>query len=222
MLLGWETVNNAARRLLRMHLLDEVEDADATMALPEGKTVDDIVDEVMKGSPEKVHFVMGKWIGAIDHAWGNDVGLVLHHMGLERQEEKDEVLYVLIMSCWGHGVGIGDDYSKAFAEASEKLKPHGWTKLEESPCEFCQHSDLTFLDEYLETAPKYLEGDWCLAMKPIEGGTGKLHQVVELKEFDRKTGRWRCTFERRGQEDGETWLDVSDLEPTEQTATGEY
>jgi hypothetical protein len=169
MLLNINIVKEAAKRLLLSALMDELEDRDTKASLPDEYRYKDgtkgivynnmntFVGYLMQDEAELIMFVMGKYIGAIGAAWHNDVGLVFSHAGwLEDEEDAGLVLYRLIMSCWGHGVGIGDDHSEGFAKAKGVLdKYHPDDPMEEAPTHFDEHE--SFLEPIISCHLDYAE-----------------------------------------------------------------
>jgi hypothetical protein len=70
-------------------------------------------------------------------------------MGLQDDEElQAELLYRLIMSCWGHGIGIDDDsnIAEAFDKAGRILcnvVTDQGKRLKRHPTDFDQHCSFT-------------------------------------------------------------------------------
>lgn len=77
-------------------------------------------------------------IGQIEAAWGQSMGLVFHHMGLEDEKDQVHALHDLLMGCLGHGVSLDDDYSEAMEKAEKILtfrceRPAHPCNLDDSP-----------------------------------------------------------------------------------------
>jgi len=155
MLLDKDTILEAAKLLLTVTILDELEDVDSHASLPEGMSFsDDLAGFIIENHTDDVMLVMGYYIGAIGEAWKSgvgptDIGLVFYHMGLQNEDElQAELLYRLIMSCWGHGIGIDDDSN--IAEAFDKaggILCNAWgdqgKRFDRSPTNFDQHCSFT-------------------------------------------------------------------------------
>jgi len=60
-------------------------------------------------------------VGRVSEAWGQDVGLVFYHMACQTDDEKEDALHYLLMGCFGHGVGLWDNYSTALEHAGKVL-----------------------------------------------------------------------------------------------------
>lgn len=164
MLLPLSVVRAAAQMLLNSAILDEVEDVDSHAAFREpyvvasgivgGKihvheSVEKTAEAILTHDESLVMFVMGTYIGAISKGWGISLGLVFYHMGiLASEDEAAKVLYRLIMSCWGHGIGIDDDHSNEFDQACGILQ----IKRDPSPADFDQHESWTtvLVENYLK------------------------------------------------------------------------
>jgi hypothetical protein len=139
MLITIPVIKKAAKRLLRSLVLDEIEDRDSEMTLPRKYKgdVDKFVDFLMKKEIEGIMYFMGEYMGMIGAGWGNDAGLVFYHAGLlEDEDEAALVLYRVIMACWGHGIGIGDDHAEHFNKAKAILDKYAKEPMEETPGHF--------------------------------------------------------------------------------------
>ena len=93
----------------------------------------DIADQVER-LPDSVQLqIIWRYLGRIEQAWRHDVGLVFHHMGLKDVETQATALFLLLMGCMGHGIGLRDDFDAAFDRACNLL---GMTGADESPSLF--------------------------------------------------------------------------------------
>ena len=119
------TLKLAVRDLAVASVLDELEDRDAHAALPKiHKDARSLVDgAVMADANTLLELVanVGEIIGAVSVAWQQDVWLVFYHMGLRTDEEQADALFCLIMSVFGHGIGLDDDHSEMLAHAERTL-----------------------------------------------------------------------------------------------------
>jgi len=119
------TLKLAVRDLAVASVLDELEDRDAHAALPKiHKDARSLVDgAVMADANTLLELVanVGEIIGAVSVAWQQDVWLVFYHMGLRTDEEQADALFCLIMSVFGHGIGLDDDHSEMLAHAEWTL-----------------------------------------------------------------------------------------------------
>ncbi len=119
------TLKLAVRDLAVASVLDELEDRDAHVSLPESH--DDFrlfVDEVVMADDDTLLELVanvGEIIGAVSVVWQQDVWLVLYHMGLRTDEAQANALYYLVMSVFGHGIGLDDDHNEMLALAEQKL-----------------------------------------------------------------------------------------------------
>lgn len=144
MLINKESIIEAARKLIKNCILDEIEDADAHASLREEfDNADDLVDHIMEHQLDDVMFQMGLMMGAVNQAWGYEIGLVFHHAGfLTRSDEYvGKLLYRLFMGCFGTGVSLVDDQQeddglKKSAEILLTLKEK--KKFDPSPVRFEQ------------------------------------------------------------------------------------
>lgn len=161
MLLTLEAVRVAAELLIIAAIMDEVEDRDSALTVPPGREVKELAYQILYLEEDTVMYTMGRYVGAISNAWGHDVGLVFHHMGLlhpnlasvdEINDRVGRVLYRLIMSCWGHGIGIGDDHGDEFEKANSILNRLSGKTMAESPVDFDQHETWTgvFVENHLQ------------------------------------------------------------------------
>jgi hypothetical protein len=165
MLLEPEIVLEAARELLRHAIVDVVEDEDSTAALCDGDDVYDLTNRIISDHRDRVLYVMGYLVGRISEAWGCDVALVFHHMGLANHLLDDtqqvDMLYRLLMSCFGHGIAIDDDgprglRAKAFDAAGKKLlnlSQDAGNRFDPTPLYFEMHS--SFVDELVTEHLRY-------------------------------------------------------------------
>lgn len=151
MLLSREVILTAARSLLEMAIANEIEDDDAKASLPEDYAcADDLAEFIVENHEPEVMLTMGYMIGAISQAWGSGIGLVFHHMVLA-EDEQSSALYRLIMSCFGHGIGIDDDgpsgpMATAFDNAGRILCNSAGDqgkRFKPSPTDFDQHQHFT-------------------------------------------------------------------------------
>ena len=119
------TLKLAVRDLAVASVLDELEDQDAHAALPEShKDARSFVDEaVMCDANTLLELVanVGEIIGAVSVAWQQDVWPVFYHMGLRTDRQQANALYYLIMSVFGHGIGLDDDHSEMLSRAERIL-----------------------------------------------------------------------------------------------------
>lgn len=147
------TLKLAVRDLAVASVLDELEDQDAHAALPKShKDVRSFVDEaVMADVNTLLELVanVGEIIGAVTVAWQQDVWLVFYHMGLRTDEEQAYALYYLVMSVFGHGIGLDDDHGEMLSRAERIL--HGsfpaYTGVHRD--EYCCFTDpISFLLQY--------------------------------------------------------------------------
>jgi hypothetical protein len=121
------TLKLTVRDLAIASVLDELEDGDSHASLPEGH--DDpksFVDEVVMTDQDTLLELVAnvsEIIGAVAAVWQQDVWLVFYHMGLRTDKKQADALYCLVMSVFGHGIGLDDDHSQMLARAERKL--HG-------------------------------------------------------------------------------------------------
>lgn len=119
------TLKLAVRDLAVASVLDELEDRDAHAALPKiHKDARSFVDEVVMANTEtQLELVanVGEIIGAVSVAWQQDVWLVFYHMGLRTDKQQANALYNLVMSVFGHGIGLDDDHGEMLARAERTL-----------------------------------------------------------------------------------------------------
>jgi len=119
------TLKLTVRDLAVASVLDELEDRDAHASLPEGhKDPRSFVDEaVMADANTLLELVanVGEIIGAVSVAWQQDVWLVFYHMGLRTDKQQANALYYLVMSVFGHGIGLDDDHSEMLTRAERIL-----------------------------------------------------------------------------------------------------
>ena len=119
------TLRLAVRDLAVASVLDEVDDPDSRASLPE--TYEDpksFVDEVVMADADTLLELVanvGEIIGAVATVWQQDVWLVFYHMGLRTDEAQADALYYLVMSVFGHGIGLDDDHSEMLPHAEQKL-----------------------------------------------------------------------------------------------------
>lgn len=62
-------------------------------------------------------------LGRVEQAWGYDVGLVIHHMGIPAERQSD-VIYYLLLGCAGCGLGVDDHFSEELERAGDILLRH--------------------------------------------------------------------------------------------------
>lgn len=79
--------------------------------------------------------IIWRLIGRVEQAWGYDVGLVFHHMGIPTTQQVRPIYY-LMMGCMGHGVSLADDYTELLDKASEILNRHSGGFFEAAPIDF--------------------------------------------------------------------------------------
>ena len=79
--------------------------------------------ELVDPIDSKYHLpIMWRYIGQIEQAWGTDLFLVFHHMGItESDKDMTHALTDLFLGCMGHGVTIHDDFDKELAHAARIL-----------------------------------------------------------------------------------------------------
>lgn len=115
------TLKLAVRDLAVASVLDELEDQDAHAALPKShKDPRSFVDEaVMADANTLLELVanVGEIIGAVSVAWQQDVWLVFYHMGVRTDKQQANALYYLVMSVFGHGIGLDDDHGEMLSRA---------------------------------------------------------------------------------------------------------
>ena len=155
MLLTTNIMYQAGLWLLALTCLDEHEEQEenAHLRLPKACTEDcdkltdqDIIEwleSVMtpEGKLELVALI-AHMHGHCSNAWKYDVGLVLYHMGLQRnEEEKIKGLYNLLMGCFGHGVGLAD-FSYERGDILEQAEEILGGAFDHAPCHFDQHEQL--------------------------------------------------------------------------------
>jgi len=152
MLLEKEAILDAAKSLLEMAILDEIEDDDSCAEYPEGMDCPaDVIELIVEKHLDDVMLTMGLLIGGIGQAWGHEVGLVFHHMDLKDAEDQGSPLYRLIMNCFGHGIAIDDDgpngpMAIAFDHAGEVLcniLDDEGKRFKACPTDFDQHQHFT-------------------------------------------------------------------------------
>jgi hypothetical protein len=119
-----EDMIEAGKSLMECVLRDELEDSDS-----EYYENVEWVDAFEHVNQQEMLAVIARIVGQIDQAWGEDVGMVFHYMGLKTIEEKGDALYYLIMPCLGHGVSLSDNYSELLKQAENKLSK----KFDDSP-----------------------------------------------------------------------------------------
>jgi len=119
------TLKLAVRDLAVASVLDELEDHDAHASLPKShKDARSFVDEaVMSDANTLLELVanVGEIIGAVAAAWQQDVWLVFYHMGLRTDKQQANALYYLVMSVFGHGIGLDDDHGEMLSRAERIL-----------------------------------------------------------------------------------------------------
>ena len=151
------TLKLAVRDLAVASVLDELDDRDSHASLPE--THEDpksFVDEVVMADADTLLELVanvGEIIGAVATVWQQDVWLVFYHMGLRTDEAQADALYYLVMSVFGHGIGLDDDHSEMLAHAERKL--HG--SFPASPDVYrdqycCLTDPISYLLEYADAA----------------------------------------------------------------------
>lgn len=116
----------ALQHLLPYVIMNELEDADAEVTLPPSfskKNITPFIEHILR-TDNGVQMIanMANIVGEVSHAWGDDVFLVFHHMGLKTDEDNGLALFYLIMGCLGHGIGLADDYSERLEQANAILK----------------------------------------------------------------------------------------------------
>lgn len=127
-LLHEEAILSAAHACYASVYADELESRGGSFS--PGSEITEQVDSL----PPQVQFpIAWRYLGRIEQAWGRDVGLVLHHMGLRAVAEQSTALFLLLMGCMGHGVGIRDEWDEKFDRACGKL---GLEDADESPILF--------------------------------------------------------------------------------------
>ena len=122
-----KTLRLAVRELAIASVLDELEDRDSHALLPDDyDDAQSFVDEAVMDNPDillELVANVGEIVGAVAAAWQQDVWLVFYHMGLRTDEEQADALYYLVMSVFGHGIGLDDDHSEMLSRAERIL--HG-------------------------------------------------------------------------------------------------
>lgn len=147
MLLTIDIVKKAARRLLLLATVSEIEDRDTNQRLPDAyeDNPEGFVNYLLTVEGEKIMFIMGRVVGAVSAGWKNDVGLVFHHAGLlDDEDDAALALHRLLASCFGHGIGLADDHDAAFQKAKAVLdRYNGNHPMQYTPAHFDQHESLT-------------------------------------------------------------------------------
>ena len=155
-----EILEMALERLLPYFILDEIEDQDAHAKFPRGiKTYQQMMKRIMKNTEDRTQLLvnLSEMVGAIGQAWGHDVFIVFHHMGLESDEDKSKALFYLVMGCLGHGIGLADDYSEQLKKSEAILGRLTPKKFEEAPVSFDQHCTFTDVFDHHFIYPKEQE-----------------------------------------------------------------
>lgn len=139
-----EAVLGAAHALYSSYFWDEVEQGHTTYPMyGAGAQLESITPELPE---ETLEPVIWRQLGAIEAAWGTDLWLVFHHMGLEDPEDQEHALFDLLMGCHGHGLCITDDYRDPFERAAALLELGGGvTNRPESPLYLDSNYDLSEL-----------------------------------------------------------------------------
>lgn len=75
--------------------------------------------------PAEHYPIIYRFLGRIEAAWGADLGMVLHHGGIETEDDQEHFLFDLCMGCMGHGVTARDDFSEHLDRAAEVIYRHG-------------------------------------------------------------------------------------------------
>jgi len=78
-------------------------------------------DVAPRADENELRAIMQRYIGRVENAWGVDVALMFHHMGLEGEDQVN-ALCDLMLGCLGHGVSIESHYDDAFARAKKILR----------------------------------------------------------------------------------------------------
>jgi hypothetical protein len=135
-----KVIETAARELLYMCILDEIEDEDAGAKYPRGiNHPSELIDRILKKNRDQVFYIMGHFIGEISKGLGQDLWLVTRHMFDGNEDLEIKAIYLFVMVGFGHGICILDNHEVAFEDACKKL---GITP-NHCPAEFDQHSDFT-------------------------------------------------------------------------------
>ena len=120
-----KTLRLAVRDLAIASVLDELEDRDSHALLPDGyDDAQSFVDETVMDNPDillELVANVGEIVGAVAAAWQQDVWLVFYHMGLRTDKQQANALYYLVMSVFGHGIGLDDDHSEMLTRAERIL-----------------------------------------------------------------------------------------------------
>lgn len=114
--LDMSTIIDASQMVFSLAWADAVEKRGISLG---GCVVNDVAP---KADENELRAIMQRYIGRVEHAWGYDVALVFHHMGIEGQDEIN-ALCDLMLGCLGHGACITDDYEDAFKRAQKILGP---------------------------------------------------------------------------------------------------
>ena len=116
-LLTNEAVLRAAHACYASVYADELEERGGSF--PPGSEISRQVGRL----PDEVQLpIAWRYLGRVEQGWGQDVGLVFHHMGLRDVEAQTTGLFLLLMSCMGHGVGLRDEWDAEFNRACEVLR----------------------------------------------------------------------------------------------------
>jgi hypothetical protein len=151
------TLKLAVRDLAVASVLDELDDRDSHASLPE--THEDpksFVDEVVMADADTLLELVanvGEIIGAVAAVWQQDVWLVFYHMGLRTDESQADALYYLVMSIFGHGIGLDDDHGEMLAHAERQLHGSFLASPEVHRDQYCCFTDpISYLLEYTDAA----------------------------------------------------------------------
>jgi len=130
-----ELVLEAAHTPFTSLFADEYEEATGKSYHP-GNELTSLTPRCKGEAREQLLALAWQAIGRIEAAWGQNMWLVFHHMGIvDRKEDVVSALGSLLMGCHGHGVGIDDDYSEAREKASDILEPHrSERRIKDHPC----------------------------------------------------------------------------------------
>lgn len=83
------------------------------------------IDLAVNRLPDEVLLPIGmRYVGRIEGIWGQDLGMVFHHMGLTDPDAQESALWRLLAGCQGHGISLADDHAEAFDRAVSILWRH--------------------------------------------------------------------------------------------------
>jgi len=217
MLLDVATIFEAAKLLLIQSILDEVDGEDAMFQLSAGlEGVDaytqagSLAEQILQYERTTVGFILGRYLGQLEEKWGHNPGLVFYHGALSR-EQKARAVYLFVMSLWGNGVCLEDEFQPQLVRASDILskgQPKDFGQLARQ-LSADQHETWTcvlFVDKYL--VPKgTTQAPTPPNMRLARAAYHAYGQVTDFKNF---RGDPMPRFEDLGQKIQAAWVAACD------------